>query len=86
MDRMFHALIEIVDSDVESANELKRGGVAFHLSTEARGKLIVSRELDLGGNITDVRSVVFELSKREIVVTARSADGSPQKLFPSGPY
>ena len=65
-DRAFHALAEVVDSDVKAANGLRRSGVSFHFHGEATGKIVVIRELDRGG-VKELRSVVFELISGEIV-------------------
>jgi hypothetical protein len=61
------SLKELLDSDVESVNQLKRRGVEFVLDTHATNKIVVSRRRDMGGTFEN-EAVVFDLLPNEIRV------------------
>ena len=84
VERVFQILAEVVDSDVKAANALNRRGVTFHVNRDARGKLIVARNRDLGG-FSDVTIVVFELEPGRIVVTRKTANIDDKTLFSAAP-
>lgn len=81
---LFLALAELIDSDVKSVNSLGRADARFSFEQPARGKLVVLRERNLGG-LHDVDSVVLELTRSAITVTAKDSRGGGNALFSAVP-
>jgi len=77
-------LREVVDSDVKTANGLKRRGIDYKIVEEATNKIVVLRHRDMGGFVEGM-AVVFELRDRKIHVYARKADGHAA-LFTASPH
>jgi hypothetical protein len=69
---------------VKAVNGLGRKGVLFHISSEASGKVIVTRDRDLGG-VNDIKSVVLELAGHTITATAKTGTGDGKQLFQADP-
>ncbi len=85
LQRIFQTLAEILDSDVKSANDLRRAKVSFHVDTQATNKIIVSRDRDIGEK-NEVKSVVFTLAQFSITVTSKKPNGDPQSVLSVIPH
>jgi hypothetical protein len=83
IERVFQLLAEVIDSDVQAANALKRSGVTFHVSRQAIGKIIVARDRDLEG-MNEIHSVVFQWSSSKITARrANAAEPDAQRRVPA---
>jgi hypothetical protein len=80
LQRIFQTLAEVVDSDVKSANDLGRPNVSFHIDTQATGKIMVTRDRNMGAK-NEVKSVVFALAQFSITVTTKRLSGDPQSVL-----
>jgi predicted RNase H-like nuclease (RuvC/YqgF family) len=88
LESIFHALSEVIDSDIKSANALRRPGppTTFRMNTEATGKIIVVRTRDMAG-FAETVAVVFELQANEIIVKQKlPATFQETSLFVAVPY
>jgi hypothetical protein len=84
LEGAFQCLAEVVDSDVKAVLSLRRAGVTFVCHRPAPTKLVVARTRDLG-SLTEIDSVVFELTKTGIVATAKDSAGNGPELVRATP-
>ena len=64
---VFLRLREVVESDTNKANELKRQGISFQFRADSEEKFLVGRTVTLSG-IPEGEAVVFRLMPNEIQV------------------
>jgi hypothetical protein len=84
LPRIFEALTERLQRDVDNANELNRSGVRFRLNIQRRDLVIVARQRDLAG-IPEAETVAFDLAPQEIRVRQVDMVGKEKPLFAARP-
>src|ERR1700730_4960936 len=80
LERVFHLFAEVVDSDVKSANALKRGGAKFQVKSQAIGKIMVMRTRPVGST-AEMAGVTFELMENHINVSKRRSKSTEAEAF-----